>query len=133
MTPREQRLRQRIDQLLDDREGLQTENQRLRATIHVFVARATATGNHINQHGYCPPRYQTQEERDEARRLTWRLSKRRAYARRKTPSDEPVKLTTSAGGPAPREVVSPRNGPPGRLIPPVELRSADNRQPRRNQ
>lgn len=63
MTPREHRLRTRIDHLMDERDKLRMQNDYLR--------RLVAALKH-------PDPYPSEEERMAARRRTWRESKRRA-------------------------------------------------------
>lgn len=85
MTDRELRLRERIDVLSDERDELRAATRVLEARLSKALANPLVRDGvlvvaHGNQHGPCV-RYETEVERREARRLSWRMSKRRAQER----------------------------------------------------
>lgn len=83
ITPREWRLRTRIDELREQRDTLaeeanqlRAENDRLLALVATIKQNPRHVRLHMNQYGPCAV-YNTPKERRAARRRSWRESKRR--------------------------------------------------------
>jgi len=82
ISDRERRLRTRIDELRDQRDALADERDQIMAEaakLQALVAALEQEPRHMNQYGPCAV-YNTPEERQAARRRTWRESKRRKAA-----------------------------------------------------